>query len=87
MEEKQMLEFFASKQDLIQGMDSLEVKLEKKMAQHRDDILTVLDKQTTILRRLDEERVFGSARVDKLEKRVDTTEKDIKEVKLKLAIA
>lgn len=87
MEEKQMLKFFASKQDLIQGMDSLEAKLEKKMVQHRDDILTVLDKQTVILRRLDEERIFGSARVDKLEKRVDTTEKDIKEVKLKLAIA
>lgn len=83
MEEKQMLKFFASKQDLL----DLKVELEDKMTKHRDDILTVLDKQTAILRRLDEERVFGSARVDKLEKRVDTTEKDIKDAKLKLAIA
>lgn len=82
-----MLEFFASKQDLKQGLDSLRLELKEEMTHHRDDILTVLDKQTVILRRLDEERVFGSARVDKLEKRVDTTEKDIKEVKLKLAIA
>ncbi|MEK9182957.1 MAG: hypothetical protein AAB849_00400 [Patescibacteria group bacterium] len=82
MEEKQMIEFFASKQYLL----DLKVELEDKMAKHRDDILTVLDKQTIILRRLDEERVFGSARVDKLEKRVEKTEKDVKEVKLKLAI-
>lgn len=78
-----MLEFFASKQDLL----DLKVELEDKMTKHRDDILTVLDKQTVILRRLDEERIFGSVRVDKLEKRVDKTEKDIKEVKIKLAIA
>ncbi len=77
-----MIEFFASKQYLL----DLKVELEDKMAKHRDDILTVLDKQTIILRRLDEERVFGSARVDKLEKRVEKTEKDVKEVKLKLAI-
>lgn len=83
MEEKQMLEFFASKRDLL----DLKEELREDMVKHRDDILTVLDQQTVILRRLDEERVFATTRVDKLEKSVDTTEKDIKEVKLKLAIA
>ena len=83
MEEKQMLEFFASKQDL----KDLKIDLEDKMTKHRDDILTVLDKQTAILRRLDEERIFGSVRVDKLEKRTDKVEKDVKEIKIKLAIA
>jgi len=78
-----MLEFFASKQDL----KDLKIDLEDKMTKHRDDILTVLDKQTAILRRLDEERIFGSVRVDKLEKRTDKVEKDVKEIKIKLAIA
>lgn len=78
-----MLEFFASKRDLL----DLKEELREDMVKHRDDILTVLDQQTVILRRLDEERVFATTRVDKLEKSVDTTEKDIKEVKLKLAIA
>ncbi|MEK7189833.1 MAG: hypothetical protein AAB666_02525 [Patescibacteria group bacterium] len=82
MEEKQMLEYFASKQDLL----DLKVELEDKMTKHRDEILTVLDQQTAILRRMDDERVFTFAHIQKLEKRLEEDEADIRTIKMRLAI-
>lgn len=83
MTEQQMLEFFASKQDLL----DLEKRMDGKMAKHRDAILTVLDQQTAILRRMDEERVFTFAHIQKLEKRLEEDEADIRTIKVRLAIA
>jgi len=76
-----MLQYFASKGDL----KDLEERLEEKMAQHKDSILTVLDQQTVILNRLDQERVFGTHRVDRLEERVGKTEEEIKDIKVNMA--
>ncbi len=77
-----MLEYFASKQDLL----DLKVELEDKMTKHRDEILTVLDQQTAILRRMDDERVFTFAHIQKLEKRLEEDEADIRTIKMRLAI-
>lgn len=87
MDEQQMLQFFASKQDLMQGLDSLEERMDRKMDVKIDKVLTVLDQQTAILRRLDEERVFTFAHIQKLEKRLEEDEADIRTIKVRLAIA
>lgn len=78
-----MLEFFSSKQDLL----DLKERIDSKMNQKIDRVLTALGKQTTILKRLDEERVFTFEHVKRLEKRVEEAEVDIKNIKVQLAIA
>ncbi|MBI5222376.1 MAG: hypothetical protein HY980_02665 [Candidatus Magasanikbacteria bacterium] len=52
MDEKQMLQYFSSKQDLADLKDDLKDEMRK----HKDEILTLLDQQTVILNRLDQER-------------------------------
>lgn len=82
MEEKQMLEFFASKQDIV----DLEEDLKQEMSKNKSEILTVLDKQTEILLRADQERIFTTEHIRRIEERVEAAEKDIKTLKVRLAI-
>lgn len=82
MEEKQMLEFFASKQDMV----DLKEDLKQEMTKNKSEILTGLDKQTEILRRADQERVFTIEHIRRIEERVELAEKDIKVIKVRLAI-
>ncbi|MCX6779469.1 MAG: hypothetical protein NTU97_04585 [Candidatus Magasanikbacteria bacterium] len=79
-----MIQYFASKQDLREFKQEMS-EFKDEMHEFKNEVLTVLDQQTVILRRLDEERVFGSERVNKLEKRVDNNEQDITELKIKVA--
>ncbi len=83
MEEKQMIQFFASKQDLL----DLEERIDRNMDKKIDKVLIVMDEQTGILRKLEQEMTFGSHRVNKLEDRVTETEVDIADLKIKVAIA
>lgn len=76
MNEGQMIQFFASKDDLRQ----LENRIDTKLIHFKDEILTVLDKQTVILQRLDQERVFTN-------ERIHTLERDVQQIKVRLAIA
>lgn len=83
MDEAQMIQFFASKQDLA----DLEYKLKDEMVKHKDEIMTAMDEQTALLRRADQERVFTTEHIHRIEKRVESAEKDIKTVKARLAVA
>lgn len=76
MSEEQMIKFFTSKEDLRQ----LEDRMDTKLINFKDEILTVLDKQTIILQRLDQERVFTN-------ERIHTLERDVQQIKIRLAIA
>ena len=87
MEEKQMLEFFASKEDLKQGLGGLREEVRGMITETRSEILTHLDKQLVILQRLDQERVFTTEHIRRIEERVESAEKDIKTLKVRLAIA
>lgn len=71
-----MIKFFTSKEDLRQ----LEDRMDTKLINFKDEILTVLDKQTIILQRLDQERVFTN-------ERIHTLERDVQQIKIRLAIA
>jgi len=81
MDEQQMIQYFSSKQDLREFKDDMH-EFREEMSEFKNHISDVLDQQTVILRRLDEERIFGTERVNRLEKRVDTTEKDIAKLKV-----
>lgn len=80
MSEEQMIKFFASKEDLRQLEVRMDTKIDTKLTNLKDDILTVLDKQTVILQRLDQERVFTN-------ERIHTLERDVQQIKIRLAIA
>ena len=83
MEEKQMLEFFASKQDLL----DLKGDLKQEMSKNNSEMLTHFDEQMVILQRLDQERVFTTEHIHRIDERVELAEKDIKTLKVRLAIA
>ncbi|MEK7189663.1 MAG: hypothetical protein AAB666_01645 [Patescibacteria group bacterium] len=57
------------------------------MLDFKDKTIVISDQQTAILRRLDEERVFGSKHVDNLEKRVEKVEGEVGQLKLRIAPA
>ncbi len=46
-----------------------------------DKILTLLDEQSSILKRLDQERVFSSKSIERNTQRLDAHQKDISEIK------
>ena len=70
MEEKQMIQFFASKQDLVE----LEAKMDEKMSKRHNETLTHFDEQLVILRRLDQERIFTTEHIRRIEERVKAVE-------------
>lgn len=82
-----MLEFFASKEDLKQGLENLEERIDEKMREHKSEIMTAMDEQTGILRKLEQEMTFGFNRVDKLENRMDEAEADIANLKIEMTAA
>ena len=81
-----MLEFFASKEDLRQGLNSLEMKVDDKISSLHNEMLTHFDEQLVILRRLDQERVLRPSIFVELKKELGR-QKDIKILKVQLAIA
>lgn len=81
-----MLKLFATKYD-FQEMHSELKEFHKEMNEFKNRTTTVLDQQTAILRKLDQEQTFGSHRVDKLETRVTDAEADIANLKLETAVA
>lgn len=86
MTDQQMIEYFASKQDLYAFKDEM-MNFKDNMEAFKDEVITVLDQQTAILRRLDEERVFTHERINRLEEKVETHDKDISELKIRIASA
>jgi len=76
---KQDLLGLATKTDLAQ-LDGTVKLLKSDFEEFKDDVLTTLDKHSVILQRLDQERTFTLERVKNLEE-------DVKQIKLKLAIA
>jgi len=58
----------------------------KEFKNATNEIFNILDKQTVILNRLDQERIFTFNFVKRLEKDIDRNTKDIKILKAKLNI-
>jgi len=52
----------------------------------RDQVLTGQDEMLTVLKRLDEERVFTARWVERIEKNVEQHDKDLATIKAKLGI-
>lgn len=86
MEEQQILKLFATKYDFQEMHNELK-EFHKEMNKFKNRTTNVLDQQTAILRKLDQEQTFGSHRVDKLETRITDAEADIANLKLKAVVA
>ena len=69
-----MLQFFASKKDLKQGLGDLEVKIDGKVSNLHSEMLTHFDEQMVILQRLDQERVFTTEHIRRIEERIEAAE-------------
>jgi len=78
--DRKILKLIATKEDL-RGLVS-----RKEFSEFRDENLTSLDKMTTILRRLDEERLFTFEMVKRTENEVEKHRREIKEIKEVLKI-
>ena len=60
---------------------------QKEVNKRFDEIMTTLDKQTVILQRLDQERIFTLEFIRRVEKQVERNSKAIKLIKTKLKIS
>ncbi len=78
--DRDILKLIATKEDLK------DLVTKREFSEFRDENLTSLDKMMTILRRLDEERLFTFEMVKRIENEVEKQRKEIKEIKEVLKI-
>lgn len=78
--DKEMLKLIATKDD-VKGLMT-----KNEFTEFKDESLTQLDKMMTILRRLDEERLFTFETVKRIEEEVEKQRQQIKAIKEVLRI-
>lgn len=78
--DKEILKLIATKEDLK------DLVTRREFAEFRDENLTRLDETVTILRRLDEERLFTFEMVKRIEGEVERQRKEIDQIKEVLKI-